>query len=159
MKFDREHELPSSLWILGDGELLERVFVNLIDNAIKYSPMGSQVTFRLRPVAKVVDVEVCDQGFGIPAEDLGRVFDPYFHATLTPPIESSGVGLSLRFVRTAVELHGGSVLVESEVGRGSTFIVRLPTEAPQPESPRAADQGLADYQTVDRSDSGSVPNL
>jgi len=76
-------------------------------------------------------VRVVDEGDGIATDELDRVFDPYFRSRRGPRPEQSGVGLGLRFVRTAVELHDGTVHVESEAGRGSTFRVRLPAGGPE----------------------------
>lgn len=114
------------LWMLGNGELLERVVVNLIENAIKYSPSGSAVTVTLRGKDTEIIIEVADWGQGIPEGELDRVFEPYYRVQRQSANEAGGIGLGLRFVRTAVELHGGSVSVRSMPGQGSTFVVRLP---------------------------------
>jgi signal transduction histidine kinase/CHASE2 domain-containing sensor protein len=133
---DHADDLPPSLWMPGNGELLERVFANLIDNAIKYSHENGRVRVQLvtekpgQPGAGFIEVRVIDAGYGIAADELERVFDPYFRSLRSPRPEQSGVGLGLRFVRTAVELHGGTVHVESKEGSGSTFRVRLPAGEP-----------------------------
>ena len=77
---------------------------------------------------------IADQGQGIPPDELDRVFDPWFRSSRSLRSETSGVGLGLRFVRTAVELHGGTVRVESGDGKGSRFVVRLPVTLPLADS-------------------------
>jgi signal transduction histidine kinase len=111
----------------GDPGLIQQVFVNLVENAVKFSAAGSRVTLDVTREGTWLVGRVSDQGCGIPAEHLGRVFDKFFRSSAgdgqTPP----GSGLGLAFVRQVVELHGGAVGVESEVGVGSVFTVRLPS--------------------------------
>lgn len=119
-------EEPGLWWIQGDGELLERVFVNLLENAIKYSPTGTTVGVVMRTTNTQFEICIDDQGFGISASEVEFVFDPYFRSAAPEPQAEKGVGLALRFVRTAVELYGGQVTIESRYGEGSKFVVALP---------------------------------
>ena len=119
-------EEPGLWWIQGNGELLERVFVNLLENAIKYSPAGAIVQATMRITDTQFEICVDDKGFGIPASEVEFVFDPYFRSEAPELQAEKGVGLGLRFVRTAVELHGGQVTIESRYGAGSKFVVALP---------------------------------
>jgi signal transduction histidine kinase len=118
-----------------DARALERVLENLLGNAVKYSPPGTTVTVRLAvesgyPV-DMVRLEVVDEGIGIPAEDLPFVFERFRRGSnVAEGVSGSGVGLAS--VRRMVGLHGGTLQVESEEGRGSTFIVRLPRGLPLP---------------------------
>ena len=119
-------EDPVMWWIQGNGELLERVFVNLLENAIKYSPGGMTVQASMQITNTRFEICIEDQGFGIPASEVEFVFDPYFRSQAPELQAEKGVGLGLRFVRTAVELHGGRVTIESRYMEGSKFIVGLP---------------------------------
>ena len=119
-------EEPGLWWIQGNGELLERVFVNLLENAIKYSPAGTIVQATMRITDTQFEICVDDKGFGIQASEIEFVFDPYFRSEAPELQAEKGVGLGLRFVRTAVELHGGQVTIESRYGVGSKFVVALP---------------------------------
>jgi len=115
------------LWLKGNGELLERALVNLLTNAIKYSPAGRRVE-----LAVGLDdqgnclCEVRDEGYGIPAVDIDNVFEPYYRSKVREIVAQRGAGLGLRFVKTVVERHGGEVSVTSEVNKGSTFSLVFP---------------------------------
>jgi len=112
--------------IPADRDRIKQVFINLLDNAIKYCPEGSEVQVRLQTDGENIMVEVADNGPGIPAEDLPHVFEKMYRVEKerTRAIEGSGLGLSI--VKRIVELHGGEITVESTVGKGTTFTVRLP---------------------------------
>jgi len=118
-------ELPR---IEGDADLIKQVMINLISNAIKYSPRGTTVTVRAREEAVNIAVSVSDQGVGIPADELGSVFDKYFRARSQKNSSMEGLGLGLAIVKNIVEQHGGNVRAESEEGVGSTFHFTLPRE-------------------------------
>ncbi|MFP2910965.1 sensor histidine kinase, partial [Pyxidicoccus sp. 3LFB2] len=128
------HEHGQDLTGEWDAQALERVLENLLGNAVKYSAPGTTVTVMLaeerggRPDG--VRLEVSDEGIGIPAEDLPHVFER-FHRGRNVSREVSGSGVGLASARRMVELHGGTIQVESQVGRGSTFTVRLPRAAPE----------------------------
>ncbi len=115
-----------------DRNRLLRVFDNLVSNAVKYSPEGGRIEVRVsldqQDATPVAVVAVSDSGVGIPAADLPNLFRPYFRATnVLGRFGGTGVGLS--GVRQIVDQHGGTIAVESEPGRGSTFTVRLPLTA------------------------------
>jgi signal transduction histidine kinase len=111
--------------VLADPDQLERIVVNLLTNAAKYSPEDSPVEIGLQVDGASVVVYVRDQGTGIDSEEIPRVFERYFRAQ--PTRESrEGLGLGLYIVRGLVEAHGGKVWVESEAGQGSTFRFTLP---------------------------------
>jgi signal transduction histidine kinase len=112
---------------LWDAPRLERVAGNLISNAIKYSPGGGEIVVALRHEAPAWAVlEVRDQGMGIPAADLPRIFEQFARASNVGRTSGTGVGLAV--VRQIVDLHGGSIAVQSTQGTGSTFTVRLPLQ-------------------------------
>ena len=107
-----------------DEKLLRHIFSNLLSNAIKYSPQGGAVYFKLAIEDKVALFQVQDSGIGIPPEDLPRLFESFHRAKNVGKIPGTGLGLAI--VKNSVELHGGTLAVESEVGRGTTFTVNLP---------------------------------
>jgi len=119
-------EVPADLPpVWADYARLERILVNLLSNALKYSDPGTPVSVRVRHAENEVVFAVTDQGRGIPPEALPHLFERFFRAETTRATE--GVGLGLYITRALVEAHGGRVWVESVVGVGSTFYVALPT--------------------------------
>ncbi len=120
-------ELPDPMpRIDADRDLLEQVLINLVDNAVKFSPQNSSVSLRAHVLDDRVEIEVQDQGYGIAPDELKRVFDPYFRSGDDRIGSSRGSGLGLAIVKTIVEQHGGRVWVESEIDQGTTFKFSLP---------------------------------
>ncbi len=110
-----------------DEDLIRQVMVNLVNNAVKYTPDGGSITVRVSEDAATVRVEVQDNGAGIAAEELHRIFRQFYRAGgASETVEGFGLGLSI--VKNIIDLHGGHIDVQSEVGRGSTFVVHLPKE-------------------------------
>ena len=125
-----------------DRDMFERVVLNLLTNAVKYTPEGS-VGLTLRTDDDGVEVAVRDSGIGIAADDVDRAFERFGRLPSRPGARShEGAGLGLAMVKQLTELMGGSVTVCSELDRGSTFTVRLPTARPGSE-PGARDTGLS----------------
>ncbi len=123
------HELVEtygSAWLMmvGDPKLLSQVFNNLLSNAIKYSPGGSPIKIGASIQTDRAIITVEDEGLGIPAADIDRLFERYFRGSNVSGIVGTGVGLNL--VKMVVDLHGGEIEVESTEGKGSRFTVRLP---------------------------------
>jgi signal transduction histidine kinase len=116
----------SELPIEGDALRLEQVLQNLIGNAVKYSPGGGEVRVRVGRQDGRALVAVSDQGIGIPAEALPRLFTRFFRAGNADPHGISGMGIGLYVVGEIVALHGGEIAVASQEGQGSTFTVWLP---------------------------------
>ncbi len=116
----------------GVGELaidplkITQVFENLIDNALKYSPRGSVIEVTAKVDAAGVQVCVRDNGPGIPAEDLLRIFERFYRVDKGRSREKGGTGLGLSIVKHIIQLHGGRVWVESELGKGAAFFFSLP---------------------------------
>ncbi len=108
---------------------IEQVLTNLLDNAIKHSPEGGKVTLRARRQKTEVLLDVIDQGAGIPPENLNHVFDRFWQADSSDRRMRPGSGLGLTISQAIMELHGGSITVASEVGKGTCFTVHLPIRA------------------------------
>ncbi|PJF39690.1 MAG: hypothetical protein CUN55_13770 [Phototrophicales bacterium] len=109
-----------------DPPRIRQVMVNLLSNAIKYSEAGSKVTVRTSHTNNAVIVEVCDEGVGIPAEDIPRIFERFYRVEKDAHRAREGTGLGLAIVKSIVEQHGGEISVESTVGQGSIFRFTLP---------------------------------
>ena len=121
-------EYPDGIWVRGNAELLERALINLVDNAIKYSPAGSRITTSTRSADGHVVLEVHDQGDGIPLREQGSLFELYYRVPGRSARRERGSGLGLPFVKAVAERHGGRVEIESQPGAGSTFRIVLPTD-------------------------------
>ncbi|NUP75778.1 MAG: two-component sensor histidine kinase [Sinomonas sp.] len=112
--------------VFGDPDLLVNAFRNLIDNAIRYSPENTKVGIGIRDKDGLVSVSVADQGEGLRSEDQDRVFERFYRVDAARSRQTGGTGLGLSIVKHVVENHGGEVTVWSQLGKGSTFTVRLP---------------------------------
>jgi len=112
--------------MVGDAKLLFQVFSNILSNAVKYSPNGATIEVTMTGTAGEIAVAISDRGIGIPADDLDRVFERYHRGGNVSGIVGTGVGLYL--VKMAVDLHHGTVEVQSREDEGSCFVVRLPRE-------------------------------
>ena len=112
------------IWV--DPARFERILVNLISNAVKYSAADSPVSLRAEHGDHAVILAIVDRGVGIPIEAIRHLFEPYFRAEGTGEVE--GIGLGLYITAQLVKAHGGHIWVESEVGKGSTFFISLPTD-------------------------------
>ncbi len=143
--------------VVGDPLRLRQIVTNLVNNAVKFTEKGS-VTVRLQatPAAErnqfTLDLEVTDTGTGIPVEKLPTIFDKFTQADGSITRRYGGTGLGLTITRRLVEMHGGTIRVDSEVGRGSSFRVSLPYEqaqrasSPAPSGERNGDEALAGSQ-------------
>jgi signal transduction histidine kinase/CheY-like chemotaxis protein len=126
-----EEEIPAGLpSILGGPDQLPRVFDNLLSNAIKFSPDGGRVTVRVREEGEQINVYVSDTGIGIPPDKLERLFARFYRAGNPQGKRIAGTGLGLSIVKAIVEAHGGRISVQSQEGKGSTFIFSLPKASP-----------------------------
>ncbi len=115
------------LIVWGTEEGLDRIFVNLVCNAVKYTLPGGTVTVSVRQVEGQAQVEVTDTGIGIPEEALPHLFEEFYRAPNAKALDEVGTGLGLAIVKDLVERYGGRIEVESTVGQGSTFTVTFPT--------------------------------
>ncbi|HEX5754321.1 MAG TPA: ATP-binding protein [Archangium sp.] len=122
-----EYEEPAGpLLIQGDRGRLAQVLVNLLENALKYSPTGGTIRVRVERDGAQARVSVSDSGIGIPPDQKDHLFERFFRARNAPISGFGGLGLGLYICRDIVERHGGRIWVESEVGHGSTFHFTLP---------------------------------
>ena len=129
--------------VMGDRDLLMQVFVNLIGNAIKYTPNSGRVGISVSVEGKEVRVRIADSGIGIPKSDLPKIFDKFYRSDAAKEASLSGTGLGLAVARYIVETHGGRVEVESIEGSGSTFTVYMPShEAEEVDTHQAGTQSV-----------------
>jgi signal transduction histidine kinase len=117
---------PSLPPFFADLELLSRAVENLISNAVKYSPFGTDVSIGASSAGSEIAIQVADRGCGIPEADLSRIFEKFYRVPRVEDADIPGTGLGLALVREIAELHGGRVNVESKVNQGSTFTLLLP---------------------------------
>ena len=120
----------TGIWVEGDRARLKQVVVNLLDNAIKYTPRGGAVSLSVEAENGKAILEVADNGIGIPADLLPRVFERFFRVDKARSRERGGAGLGLSIVKSICAAHHGQVEVSSEPGRGSRFRVELPRVEP-----------------------------
>jgi signal transduction histidine kinase len=125
---EAEDDLPL---VYGDADRLGEVFDNLIGNAIKFSPNGGTIHIRLRRAGNVVQVEIADQGIGIPPDKLHKIWERFYQVDGGSTRRFGGTGLGLTIARRIIEAHGGRIWVESELGHGSTFYFTLPVYSPE----------------------------
>lgn len=123
-----EQDLEAGM-IAADPDLLQFAIYNLLVNAVKYSPGGASIGIRVRSSEESVRLVVADQGCGIEPAEQGRIFEPFYRSKKHRDDTHGGSGVGLALVKEIVTQHGGRIEVESEPGRGSTFIVSLPREA------------------------------
>ena len=113
-----------------DPTLMEQAVVNLLDNAIKYSDPDGIIHLKASRADKEVVIEVEDHGIGIAKKHLPRLFERFYRVDKARSRKLGGTGLGLAIVKHIAQAHGGSVTVESTLGQGSTFTIRLPDRSP-----------------------------
>lgn len=117
---DKEHIITASRF------LLEQMFINLIDNAVKYTPDHGEVGIEITDKNEYLTIEIYDNGIGIPKDSLPRIFERFYRVDKTRSRKMGGTGLGLSIVKHIVIIHGGKIDVESEEGKGSRFRISLP---------------------------------
>jgi heavy metal sensor kinase len=120
--------LPTSVSVRGDREHLRRLLLNLVDNAIKYTPAGGSVTLSLQSDNDWASLMISDTGIGLSEDEQQQIFGRFHRAVETRSRDERGVGLGLSIARSIAEAHGGQIRVESTPGQGSTFTVFLPVK-------------------------------
>ncbi|HEY2509210.1 MAG TPA: ATP-binding protein, partial [Polyangiaceae bacterium] len=141
---------PKMVELRADPERLRQVFINLCDNALKFTPKGGTITLRARnvqsggpegdddddgfallaPAQQKVEVRVIDTGIGIPPKERQKVFDAFYQVDSSSTREYGGTGLGLSIVKRIVEAHGGTISIEENKPQGAVFVVTLPPAAP-----------------------------
>lgn len=122
-------DVQPGVWIRGEQPQLGNMVRNLLENAVRYTPAGGRITVELHREEGDAVLSVTDDGIGIPLEAQSRVFERFYRVDRARTRDTGGTGLGLAIVKHIAELHGGAVTVDSELGRGSTFCVRLPALA------------------------------
>ncbi|WP_437968337.1 ATP-binding protein [Sorangium sp. So ce260] len=145
LRIHAESDLPP---VLGDSDRLRQVFINLVENAVKFTEAGGEVHLVARavsedtddlpglvlvaPLQQAVEIRVVDTGIGIPPGERLKVFDPFYQIDQSSTREHGGTGLGLSIVKRLVEAHSGTVRIEPNEPRGTVFVVKLPTVAGSP---------------------------
>ena len=119
-------DLMDNILVSGDRAKLRELFLNLLDNAIRYSPDGGTISLTLGKLEERAVIAIADTGIGIPDEDIPRIFERFYRVDRARSRAEGGAGLGLSICKYIAEAHGGRIEVESQVGRGSTFSVWLP---------------------------------
>ena len=119
-------DLPDNLEIFANYDQMEQVLINLLDNAIKYTPEGGEIKLTAGRVANLILCKVSDTGIGIQKRDIPRIFERFYRVDKARSRQSGGTGLGLAIVKHIIEAHGGTVGVESDYQKGSTFTFTLP---------------------------------
>ncbi len=121
---DGEISAQAVAW--GDQEAIHQILDNLVDNAVKYTPEGGRIRVRCFTQGDVACLETSDDGIGIPEQDLPRIFERFYRVDKARSREMGGTGLGLSIVKHLVQAMQGTVQAQSQVGKGTTFVVRLP---------------------------------
>jgi signal transduction histidine kinase len=117
-------KFPGVIWV--DEALLRQAFSQLLTNAVQYSPAGGTILVQLVYESTQALIQVRDEGMGIPAEEVVRVFDCFYRASNAPKTHASGFGLGLTLAKQAIELHQGTIEIDSTMGNGTTVTLKLP---------------------------------
>jgi len=127
LSFHVDLRLPKGTCFLDiDQDAIKQALINLVDNAIKYSEESKVILIGFREGESTVEIIIKDQGIGIPAEDLGKIFEQFYRAPQAEALNVKGAGLGLKIVKHIMAAHKGDVLAQSEVGKGSTFTLIFP---------------------------------
>lgn len=131
-------ELEPMFSVKVDEDLMKQVFTNIVENAIKYSPTDSKILISTEETDHELVIQIADQGIGIQPDELSHIFDRFYRSEKVKNTETLGSGLGLHLAKYFVELHQGQIDVESELGKGSTFTVRLPLDNTMTRSQRSS---------------------
>lgn len=128
-----QNEVSAEAMVWADPDRLSQILVNLVDNAMKYTPDGGTVMFKARPCNQgFTGLQIIDTGQGIPPSDIPRITERFYRVDKARARDQGGTGLGLAIVKHLVQLHGGSLRIESELGQGTTVEIELPVEQVAP---------------------------
>jgi two-component system sensor histidine kinase SenX3 len=136
IELDSKYNRSARDFIMGDAFWLQQTFANILSNAIKFSPEKTRVTINIQRSNDGIEVAVTDEGAGIAPHEINLIFERF--QRLQSAANVSGSGLGLPIAKELIEMHQGSISVRSELGKGSTFIVRLPIAATEGEPAESA---------------------
>ena len=126
-KYELVRDYPiTSVWIEIDTDKMTQVIDNILNNAIKYSPDGGKITVSMKTTDDQMILSICDQGLGIPKEDLPKIFDRFYRVDKARSRAQGGTGLGLAIAKEIIKQHNGFIWAKSEYGKGSTFTIVLP---------------------------------
>jgi PAS domain S-box-containing protein len=148
--------VPTDVSVYADQYRLSQVLINLLSNAIKFSTQGGLVKISAQAHADFAEVRVADQGRGIPAHLINSVFERFQQVQQSDAKEKGGSGLGLAICKALVELHGGEIGVESELGKGATFFFRIPSEREEPSAGEPVQAAVAKTGSVANQITGQV---
>jgi two-component system heavy metal sensor histidine kinase CusS len=135
-------DIEDGIWMMGDATLLRRMVTILLDNAIKYTPKSGSIAISLRMSDNVIKLAVADNGIGIPTEALPKIFDRFYRIDQSRSQDDGSSGLGLSIAKWVVEAHQAVISVDSTPGNGSTFTVRMPSQAKDSELAGSHRSGL-----------------
>ncbi|MET0909154.1 MAG: ATP-binding protein, partial [Ilumatobacteraceae bacterium] len=135
---------PQPIRVFADHRQLLSAIGNIVENAVKYSKEGGVVQVRTRIAESRVEIMVADQGIGIPARDIDRIFERFYRVDKARSRDTGGTGLGLAIVRHVATNHGGDVQVSSEEGEGSTFVFRLPATLIVPSDSKSTNKEMSE---------------
>jgi signal transduction histidine kinase len=141
--------------VISDRDKLEKVVLNLLFNALKFTPAGGRVELRAEKAGDELHLVVADTGMGISEKNLPHIFDRFWQADGSSKRKYQGVGIGLALVKELVEIQGGTVAVQSEEGKGTTFRIRLPYREGQP-APEPRTEAPAEFPDITGEDGGTV---
>lgn len=119
-------DCDQACWVAADAEKARQILLNLLSNAMKFTPRGGQVTIRCASRSEFAEITVADSGIGIPTEKLESIFEPFVQVDTRLTRTQDGVGLGLAISRDLARGMGGDLVVASRLGEGATFTLRLP---------------------------------
>jgi two-component system sensor histidine kinase VicK len=127
-----KRKLPNTeIFVEIDEDKLTQVLDNIISNALKYSPEGGQVKFKVKELENMIEVSISDQGMGIPKDNIKKIFERFYRVDKARSRQMGGTGLGLAIAKEVVEAHGGRIWASSIEGKGTTIYFTLPYERSQ----------------------------
>ena len=125
LSFEAEEALPE---ITADRQRIEQVVINVISNAIKYTPDGGKIDVTVSGMEKRLFIRIADNGVGIPEEDIDHLFERFYRVEKSRTSDAGGTGLGLAIAKELIDAHGGTICVESVVDHGTVMVIELPVE-------------------------------